>query len=398
MKIRTLVAFLIALSLLLMGCTPTAPLPQNSSVPPATTEPPIQTEPSILSEPSASTEWTVPINHDHDDPASRKAENFMVQCIDRGEMNQYYVSYQEPDGCLTQVVYLGVRDQPLMIHDGLIYYVYNDIYATVYAADFSGNVVSSIALDWLNPYYQYCINGYLLYCDDKYIYGAIDSHGGDAEYCFSVDFQLTEANELAAIPAKYRQMDYSMLLSDLVEVAQCGEDEAYVNSGYVRYDANGRIKAMSMYISILQNGEIRSGILLFQWYNQLKGYKDYSMNPWFNPAPESDGNLENAIPLKEFLNYMEKMEEDNIITANLPETEQYYHLYFQSDSQDQLPILPEAESHYITLSESGSKTVDQPDTLPKFYFQVAAQQYDPSADRPVNPSLTQIVYILLGND
>ncbi len=371
MKARNIIAAIAAACLILPGCAP-------SSNPSATTP----SDQASSSQPSDSSE------HRHVPPALRIADNFVVECETLPMCSQYYVSYKEPDGCLTRVLCMGYNKQDMMIHDKLIYY---SEAGTIYADDFTGKCVYQYRLE--SP----ISDALLVCCDDQYIYGAGGNLDGDAEYCFAIDHTLKEYHPLPAIPARYRQMDYEMLLQDFARAAQCEPDEMYVHQAWVTYDFNGRLKKITLALSIQHDGETRCGNLFWSWYNQEKTYRQAALNPYFGTVSQAYEELSNAMPIGTFLNYLQIMEKDDLLPTLLTEKNDFYQLLFQwslDDSESGYPMQPDAPSDYVSLSSSGYKRIAKPEQLPNFYFKAKSLQYDPTSDRNIHPTVSALLYIL----
>lgn len=177
------IIFAFVLSVLLAGCTPAQPnTPTNTQV--DTREESIDTG-----------------HRDHHVTQTREARNFFLEKV-AGELPQLYLSYNEPDGCVTRLCEVSgthdsIRIEPKLIQQGNAFYylLYEEGYGDdsgkvlsdgyLYRIDFSGEethlqVPEGFAL------------GHIIRTDDSYIYCTAN----EGETYLRADLELTGWEEI----------------------------------------------------------------------------------------------------------------------------------------------------------------------------------------------------------
>lgn len=336
---------------------------------------------------TTSTAGPSPTEHNHTAMELRNADNFICQNMETDDACEYMILYREPDGCLSEVASVGEHDQPIVVYNGKIYYQDENC---VIAVTYSGDVVSKINIPGKNE------RGWLLHCDGEYIYGAASQTGtGDAGYCFAVNLDLTEIKELSALPAKYRELSYERLLDDFEKVAKCNRLETYVHAANIEYDTNGMIKEMLLQISVNHEGEIQTGNLLFAWYNQHRDYKEGQMNPWYNESEETYADQEAAIRLDVFFGYLTRIQEENLVLSNLPQTEKLYRLNFNKGVSDGSATHSGTKRNYVSLMDG--TVVDETNNLQNC-FEIETRRYHSTEEGENKVFVDSILYVVLPNN
>lgn len=304
--------------------------------------------------------------HDHTPTEDRKADSFIVHAEKYAEITDYIICYEEPDGCLTAVTTMGNYEQSFIIHNGLIYYVGYNSGSTIYATDFSGNVQKECVLN------EQLADGWILYSDDEYIYGAAGDMTGNATYIFQADWNLSECKQIDAYPKHFRQFDYKKVGKDFAELCQADISNIYVHGANVFFDANGMANQIILMVSAVSDSETISGNLLLSWYNQLPAYDTWDMNPWFNKVEEGYGSVEGLMLLSDFLTQLKGVEDASVIAGNLPSGTKPFRLTFGIGTPEELPIAEDAVTVYIDLTDGTPTTILEPDTT-KDYFSIASK-------------------------
>lgn len=73
------------------------------------------------------------------DSQSYDETNFFVRTVENQELNQYYISYTNSDGSVTDIYDMGLRaaEPPFLVYDGYIYCAGRDLLKI----DYDGNIV-----------------------------------------------------------------------------------------------------------------------------------------------------------------------------------------------------------------------------------------------------------------
>lgn len=308
--------------------------------------------------------------HRHTPVDKRQADSFFVYTEKKTEVTDYIICYEEPDGCITSIAAMGNYEQSFITHDNLIYYVERNGGCRLCAIDFSGSVQKECELE------ESLNNGWLLYSDDKYIYGAAGSDASsNATYIFQTDWDLSECKQIAAYPKQFRQFDYRKVGGDFAELCQIDIGKIYVHGANILFDANGMAYEMLIMVSAVSETDTISGNLLLGWYNQLPAYDTWDMNPWFNKVEEGYGSIEGLMTLSQFLNQLKAIEDSSVIPEFLPASSKPFRLTFGIGIPDELPITDGAAKVYIDLTEAAANVISDPDT-DKDYFTIVAKEND----------------------
>lgn len=307
--------------------------------------------------------------HNHTPVEQRQADLFSVR-VEKAELTEYSICYEEPDGCITPVAVMGNYDQSFIIHNNLIYYVERSGGCRLCAIDFAGSVQKKYQLE------ETLNNGWLLYSDDQYIYGAAGlDPSTNAPYIFQADWNLTECKQIEAYPKQFRQFDYENVGKDFAELCQADISKIYVHGANVLFDANGMGYEMLIMVSAVSESETISGNLLLKWYNQLPAYNTWGMNPWFNKTEESYGSTEGLMTLDEFLSKLKNIEDSCAIPDNLPSGDKPYRLNYGIGIPDDLPVSQHAPSAYVDVAMGTAKVVQGPE-VNKGYFYIVSKAED----------------------
>ncbi len=177
------IIFVLTLSVLLAGCTP------------AQTNTPTNTQTDTREE-------SIDTGHrDHHVTQTREARNFFLEKVD-GELPQLWLSYNEPDGCITRLcgvpgMHNSIRIEPKLIQQGNAFYYllyeegYGDDYGKVlsdghlYRIDFSGETIS------LQAPTDFAL-GHIIRTDQSYIYCTAN----EGETYLRADLELTAWEEI----------------------------------------------------------------------------------------------------------------------------------------------------------------------------------------------------------
>jgi len=306
--------------------------------------------------------------HNHTPVEKRQADSFMVHA-EVSELTEYSICYQEPDGCITPVATMGNYEQLFMIHDNLIFYVEREGGCRLCAIDFAGNVYQEYQLE------ETLDQGWIVFSDDEYIYGAAGSFTANANYIFQADWDLTECKQIDAFPKQFRQFDYEKISKDFEELCQADISKIYVHGANVLFDANGMSYEMLLKVSAVTDSETISGNLLLQWYNQLPAYDTWDMNPWFNKVAEGYGSTEGLMTLDDFITQLKAIEDASVVPDNLPFGTKPFRLTYGTGIPEELPIAQDAVNVYIELTNGTPSTIAQPDTT-KDYFSIVSKDDD----------------------
>lgn len=308
--------------------------------------------------------------HDHTPFFGRKADSFFVYTEKKAEVTDYIICYEEPDGCITSIAAMGNYEQSFIIHDKLIYYVERDGGCALCAIDFAGNVQKECQLE------ESLDTGWLLYSDDKYVYGTAGSDAtSNATYIFQTDWDLSECKQIAAFPKQFRQFDYRKVGGDFAEICQAETSKIYVHGANVLFDANGMAYEMLIMVSAVSETDTISGNLLLRWYNQLPSYDTWDMNPWFNKVEEGYGSVEGLMTLSQFLNQLKAIEDSSAIPEFLPASSKPFRLTFGVGIAENLPTSTTAAEVYVDLTEGTPNIISTPDTT-KSYFSIVSKDND----------------------
>ena len=305
--------------------------------------------------------------HNHTPVEQRQADSFIVHAEVYPEITEYFICYQEPDGCNTTVAAMGHYEQSLMIHNDLIYFVGSGVPYKICAIDFSGNIQKECVF---NEY-----RGRIVYSDENYLYGAAGDLGNNANYIFQADWNLTECKQIAAFPKQFRQFDYDKVGKDFAALCQADISKIYVHGANALFDANGMAYEMSFRVSAVVDSETISGNLLLNWYNQHPSYDTWDMNPWFNKVEEGYGSTEGLMTLDYFLAQLKDIEDSSVIPDNLPAGTKPFRLTYGTGTPDKLPIAQNAVKVYIELTNGTPSTIVQPDTNGN-YFSIVSKDDD----------------------
>ncbi len=304
--------------------------------------------------------------HNHIPVEQRQADSFILHAEERGEITDYSICYEEPDGCITPVVQMADYEQQFMIHDNLIYFVGINGSTKIFAVDFSGKVQKECVLN------DHFYSGYILYSDDKHIYGAAGNATSNANYIFQADWDLTECKQINAFPKQFRQFDYEKVGKDFAELCQADISKIYVHGANVLFDANGMAYEMFLRVSAVTDSETISGNLLLKWYNQLPAYDTWDMNPWFNKVDEGYGSTEGLMTLDDFLTQLKGIEDTSVVPENLPAGTKPFRLTYGTGTPEELPTAQDAGKVYVELTNGTLSTIAQPDTT-KDYFSIVSK-------------------------
>lgn len=340
---KKFISVILCLMLLLCGCTPGT----NQEA----------------SNPSKGQEETT---HNHTLVENRQADSFIVHTEKYAEVTDYIICYEEPDGCITAVTTMGNYEQSFLIHDNLIYFVGVNGGSKLYAVDFSGNVQKECVLN------ENQFNGWILYSDDEYIYGAAGDVAGNATYIFQADWDLTECKQINAYPKQFRQFDYEKVGNDFAELCHTDLSKIYVHGANVLFDANGMAYEMLIMVSAVSDTETVSGNLLLGWHNQHPTYDTADMNPWFNEVADGYGSTEGLMSLRDFLARLKKIEDASVITENLPSGSKPFRLTYGAGIADDLPTSNTAVKVYVDLTDGAPNIISTPDAN-KNYFSIVSK-------------------------
>lgn len=308
--------------------------------------------------------------HSHTPVEQRQADRFFVFTEEQPEAIDYIICYEEPDGCIISIAAMGNYEQSFIIHNDLIYYVERDGGCRLCAIDFSGNVQKECQLE------ESLDTGWLLYSDDKYIYGAAGSDASsNATYIFQTDWDLNKCEQIAAYPKQFRQLDYEKVGKDFAELGQTDISNIYVHGANVLFDANGMANEMLIMVSAVSETDTISGNLILGWNNQLPAYDTWDMNPWFNKVEEGYGSVEGLMTLSQFLNQLKAIEDSSVIPEFLPASSKPFRLTFGVGRPDELPTADDVSKVYIDLIEGTATVISNPDKE-KDYFKIVAKEND----------------------
>ena len=307
--------------------------------------------------------------HDHTPIENRQANSFIVHAEKHAEVTDYIICYEEPDGCITAVTTMGNYEQSFLIHDNLIYFVGVNGGSKLFAVDFSGSVQKECVLN------ENQFNGWILYSDDEYIYGAAGDVAGNATYIFQADWDLTECKQINAYPKQFRQLDYEKIGKDFAALCKADISNIYVHGANVLFDANGMAYEMLIMVSAVSDSKTVCGNLLLSWYNQYAAYDTADMNPWFNEVADSYGSTEESLILSDFLNQLKKIEDTSVITENLPAGSKPFRMTYGVGIPDDVPVAGNTVRVYIDLSESVPSIISAPDTT-RNYFSIVSKEND----------------------
>ena len=304
--------------------------------------------------------------HDHTPIENRQANSFIVHAEKHAEVTDYIICYEEPDGCITAVTTMGNYEQSFLIHDNLIYFVGVNGGSKLFAVDFSGSVQKECVLN------ENQFNGWILYSDDEYIYGAAGDVAGNATYIFQADWDLNECKQINAYPNQFRQFDYEKVGKDFAALCKADISNIYVHGANVLFDANGMAYEMLIMVSAVSDSETVSGNLLLSWHNQHPSYDSAEMNPWFNEVADGYGSTEGLLLLSDFLAQLKKIEDTSVITANLPSGSKPFRLTYGVGIADDLPLADNAVQVYVDLTDGAPNIISTPDAN-KNYFSIASK-------------------------
>lgn len=340
------ISLILCLMLLLCGCTPGS----NQGA----------------SNPSKGQEETT---HNHTAAENRQADSFIVHEEKHAEATDYIICYEEPDGCITNVMAMGNYEQSFLIHNNLFYYVGNDHGTSICAIDFFGNAQKECSLSEMHS------NGWLLYSDEKYIYGAAGDMTGNATYIFQADWDLSECKQIDAYPKQFRQFDYEKVSKDFADLCQTDISKIYVHGANVLFDANGMAYEMLIMVSAVSDSKTVSGNLLLSWHNQYPSYDTADMNPWFNEVTDGYGSTEGLLLLSDFLAQLKKIEDTSVIVGNLPSGTKPFRMTYGVGITDDLPVVDNAVEMYIDLTEDVPAVIQAPD-ITLNYFTIVSKEND----------------------
>ncbi len=184
------IIFAFVLSVLLVGCTPMQTNTQTSTQ-------------------ADTREESIDTGHrDHHAAQTRKARNFFFE-IDDGELPIRYLSYNEPDGCVTRLceVSKAARLEPKLIQQGNAFYYllyeesYGEEYGKVisdgylYRIDFSGDKTHLQAPDGFAL-------GHIIRVDESYIYCTAN----EGENYLRADLEFTGWEEITKEAVKGKKI------------------------------------------------------------------------------------------------------------------------------------------------------------------------------------------------
>ena len=305
--------------------------------------------------------------HDHTPFFRRQADSFFVYTEKKAEVTDYIICYEEPDGCITSIAAMGNYEQSFIIHDKLIYYVERDGGCRLCAIDFAGNVQNECQLE------ESLDTGWLLYSDDKYIYGAAGSDASsNATYIFQTDWDLSECKQIAAYPKQFRQFDYRKVGEDFAELCQVDIGKIYVHGANILFDANGMAYEMLIMVSAVSETDTINGNLLLGWHNQLPAYDTWGMNPWFNKVEKGYGSVEGLMTLSEFLDQLKAVEDSSVIPEFLPPSPKPFRMTYGAGIADDLPVSNTAVEVHVDLTEGTPNIISTPNTT-KNYFSIISK-------------------------
>jgi hypothetical protein len=99
---------------------------------------------------------------------------FFIKTVEYQEADEHYICYRHPDGTVTEIVEMGIQENPFYIVGERIYYTQGD---TLYSVDFTGGDVKTL-FDGSEENISFNtidrVDGEWLYCSGtktKYIYG-----------------------------------------------------------------------------------------------------------------------------------------------------------------------------------------------------------------------------------
>lgn len=135
------------------------------------------------------------VHADHHVAQTRKEQNFFLEAVDKGELTVLYLSYNEPDGCVTQLCELDADPfhQPELVCQG------NAFYYICYDEAMTGQIESdgylySVGFDGT----QKCLKandeialGHIVRTDESFVYCV----ASDAQMYMKADLALTQWSE-----------------------------------------------------------------------------------------------------------------------------------------------------------------------------------------------------------
>ncbi len=169
---------------------------------------------------------------------SRSVDNYYVD----ETANGWCILYKDEDGAVEEIAVMGSYRQPLVLEQGRFYFIQPGALLSVNA---DGKDLQTLSIPDMPA------GSYIAYVDEDGFYCVAEDA---ATTCWQVDKGMQSAQEVM-IPHKFRTVDYSALLAQIVKDTGAVDNDIHVTNARAVLDSNGSLTQLGLEL-LVYRGEV----------------------------------------------------------------------------------------------------------------------------------------------